>query len=231
MNRSQPNRTPLSEPSAWLAAVCLFASAGLVVSAAAQMQAPDANGQSLQQAQQQGQATGERRSPAPIERRPGQPRPVDVLQGQHLAQWMNEHKSLPLDQQQQALANERGFRDLAPVEQQRMYQRLAQLNSMNPAQRQRLLSRTEAMERLPPMQRQQVREAMRQLGSLPADRRHIVARTFYTLRDMQPYQRQGYLNSADYASQFNAQERSAIGNLLTVTPFFPPLQAPAPQSR
>ncbi len=78
------------------------------------------------------------------------------------------------------------------------------------------------MERLAPVQRQQVRTAMAQLGSIPEERRHIVSRQFYVLRDMPAAQRQAYMSSPQYQSQFNEQERGAISGLLNVTPIYPP---------
>ncbi len=146
---------------------------------------------------------------------------------QHLAGWMEAHRNLPLAQQQRALENEPGFRSYSPQEQQRMRDRLTQLNAMPPQQRQKVIERTEAMERLAPPQRQQVRNAMAQLGNLPEDRRHVVSRTFYQLRDLPPQQRQAYMNSPQFRGQFSDQERGAISGLLEITPLYPPLQGPA----
>lgn len=150
---------------------------------------------------------------------------------QHLSDWMEVHRNLPLAEQQRALDNEPGFKTLNPQLQQQLHQRLTQLNGMAPEQRQRLLERTEAMERLAPVQRQQVRNAMAELGSIPEERRHIVSREFYQLRDMTPEQRQAYMNSAQYQGQFNEQERGAISSLLNVTPIYAPLQAQSNQPR
>lgn len=150
---------------------------------------------------------------------------------QHLADWMEGHRNLPLAEQQRALENEPGFKTLNPQLQQQLHQRLTQLNGMAPEQRQRLLERTEAMERLAPVQRQQVRNAMAQLGSIPEERRHIVSRQFYQLRDMTPEQRQAFMNSPQYQGQFNEQERGAINGLLNVTPIYAPLQAQSNQPR
>ena len=57
---------------------------------------------------------------------------------------MDRHSNLPLAEQQRALENEPGFRDLPPQTQQRMRDRLTQLNNMTPEQRRRILERTEA---------------------------------------------------------------------------------------
>jgi hypothetical protein len=144
---------------------------------------------------------------------------------EHLAEWMDRHSNLPLEQQQRALQKEPGFHDLPPLTQQRMLDRLSRLNNMPPDQRRRILERNEVMEHLTPNQRQQVRGAMQQLGALPTDRRRVVARTFRELRDMPPAQRQTTLNSEGFRSQFSDTERSTLSNLLAVEPLLP---APQP---
>jgi hypothetical protein len=147
---------------------------------------------------------------------------------EHLQQWMQSHSNLTLDQQQHALDNEPGFRLLNPDVQQRMHQRLAQLNGMTPEQRQRTYARTEAMERLAPQQRQQVRNALTSLGDLPKDRRMYVAREFRAIRDMPPAERQAFLNSPAMRSQFSDQERQTLNGLLEVAPYLPPPAQPGP---
>jgi len=176
-------------------------------------------------------------APAPIERKPPPaPHPQSGnaatpgrlgTNHQHLSEWMQSHSNLTLDQQQHALEAEPGFRQLQPDVQQRMHDRLAQLNAMNPQQRQHALANTEAMERLSPPQRQQVRSALGDLGALPEDRRRFVARTFRALRDMPDAQRQAYLNSPQFRSQFSDHERATLNNLFTVAPYLPPPPPPA----
>ena len=65
----------------------------------------------------------------------GPPARMGAHHGQHLAQWMDSHKSLPLAQQQQALEREPGFHDLAPEVQQRMLNRphAVERNAARPA--------------------------------------------------------------------------------------------------
>jgi Protein of unknown function (DUF3106) len=140
---------------------------------------------------------------------------------EHLAEWMDRHSNMPLEQQQRALQNEPGFHDLPAQTQQRMLDRLSRLNNMPPDQRRRILERNEALEHLNPAQRQQVRGAMQQLGALPADRRRVVARAFRDLRDMPASQRQAMLNSDSFHSQFSDTERGTLSNLLAVEPLLP----------
>ncbi len=153
--------------------------------------------------------------------RPAQKPPQTQQNREHLAEWMDRHSNLPLEQQQRALQNEPGFHDLPLQTQQRMLDRLSRLNNMPPDQRRRILERNEALEHLTPPQRQQVRGAMQQLGALPTDRRRVVARAFRDLRDMPPSQRQATLNSDGFRTQFSDSERSTLSNLLAVEHLLP----------
>ncbi len=180
-------------------------------------------------AQQQHPAPIERRAPpAASQAQPQQQQRAggfrmqnEAGQPQHLAQWMDSHRSLPLEQQQRALAAEPGFRQLRPEEQSRIEGRLQQLNTMTPEQRQRVIARTEAMERLSPPQRVQVRDALKDLGALPEERRRAVARTFRGLRDMSPGQQQAFLNGPQARAQFSDQERSTLNGLVNAAPYLP----------
>lgn len=177
------------------------------------------NSQSVKQTIQQRPLPQVMASPATAANRAGAQNQI------HIGPWMEAHRTLPLAQQQRALESEPGFRALKPQEQQQLHNRLTQLNSMPPAEREKLIERAEMMERLAPVQRQQVRAAMAQLGGIPEERRHLVSRQFFQIRDMQQSQREAYVNSPEYRSQFNEQERSAITGLLNVAPIYPPLQA------
>ncbi|MGI4829764.1 MAG: DUF3106 domain-containing protein [Janthinobacterium lividum] len=146
--------------------------------------------------------------------------------GEHLAEWMNQHRTLSPQQQQQALGHEPGFQTLPSDTQQRMRQRLSQLDAMNPEQRQRLLARNEAMERLTPDQRGEVRGALGQLGSLPMDQRRMVAHTFRALRDLPPQQRIMAFNTGRFGPPLNEGQRIILFNLLRVEPMLPPPASP-----
>ena len=179
---------------------------------------------------------GGQQAPAPIERRPPATQPgtrgpqgqgggarlvgPGRPKGEHLAEWMNQHNNLTLEQQQEALGREPGFRELPAATQQRMRERLSQLNAMSPNQRQRVLDRNEAMERLTPEQRGQVRGAMQQLAGLPPEQRKPVAQSFRELRQLPPNQRMGVLFSPRY-SWMNAEQKSALVHLIQVEPMLP----------
>jgi hypothetical protein len=140
---------------------------------------------------------------------------------EHLPQWMARHSNLSPADQQRALENEPGFRDLPLQTQQRMHDRITQLNNMTPEQRRRLLERNEQIEHLTPTQRQQWHGAIEQYRGLPEDRRRMVARAFRDLREMPQPQRQAILNSDSFRGQFSDQERNTISNLLAVEPYLP----------
>jgi hypothetical protein len=154
---------------------------------------------------------------------PRQATPPHALrpQQEHLERWMDTHRNLTLEQQRSAFAKEPGFKELPSQTQQRMLDRLSQLNNMSPERRRRLLERTEIMERLTPPQRQQVRGALQQLSSLPVERRRLVARAFRDIRAMPIPQREIVLNSDRFRSQFSNQERGTLSNLLAVEPYLP----------
>src|ERR1700751_1196650 len=78
---------------------------------------------------------------------PRQAQPKQPKQ-EHLSQWMERHSNLSPAEQQKALENEPGFRDLSPDAQQRVRNSLTKLNNMSPEQRRRMGGRTEAMEPL-----------------------------------------------------------------------------------
>lgn len=139
---------------------------------------------------------------------------------------MNQHSNLTPQQQQQALQHEPGFQELPRNTQQRMLDRLSQLDAMTPLQRQRVLARTEAMERLNPDQRAEVRTAMSQLGSLPGDERHAVAQTFRALRELPPEQRIQAYASGRYGTPLNDTQRTVLFHLLQVEPMLPRPDAP-----
>ena len=149
---------------------------------------------------------------------------------EHLQRWMESHGSMSLAEQQRALQNEPGFRELpAPVQANRL-KMLERLYNMNPQQRDRILDRTETLERLAPAQRQQWREAVQRLNALPEPRKHLMATTLLQLRELPPPQREAALNSPSSAAQFSPQERQTLRTLLMGEPY-PPVRTPArPQS-
>ncbi len=170
-------------------------------------------------------------NPLPAQPRPNNSQARPHPDQPHLSQWMQTHSNLTLEQQQKALEAEPGFAQLKPEIQQRMRDRLAELNRMSPDQRQQVIARTESMEHLTPDQRLQVRSALASLGSLPEDRRRAVARAFRTLRALPEEQRQAYLSGPAIRGQFSDSERTVLSNLFAAEPYMPPpAQASVPSA-
>ena len=138
---------------------------------------------------------------------------------------MKSHSNMTPEQQQHALENEPGFRNLPPETQQRLRNTLAQLNRMPAEQRRRQLERNEAIEHLTPAQEQQFHASMAQFNTFPVERRRLIARAFRDLREMPPPQREALLNSDRTRAEFSDQERSTLSGLLAAEPYIP-TQAP-----
>jgi hypothetical protein len=140
---------------------------------------------------------------------------------QHLPEWWANHRNLSPQQQDDALRREPGFRNLPEDQQQRLINRLHSLDAKTPEQQQRIMARNEAFERLSPERRQEVRGAAQALNQMSPDRQQVVRRAFQQLRRMPPGQRQQLLGSSVYGGQFSPQERTVLGNLLSIEPYEP----------
>ncbi len=139
----------------------------------------------------------------------------------HLAQWMEHHSNLSLSEQQRALQNEPGFRELPQQVQQFELNELAHLNNMDPRQRARILEHNEALEPLTAAQQRQWRVAVQDLSLIPPPRRHVLLHAIMDLRELPTDQRQQILNSASFSAQFSDGERKIIGTILTAEPYSP----------
>lgn len=137
----------------------------------------------------------------------------------HLADWMQKHSNMSLADQQRAMQNEPGFRDLPQWQQQQELNQLARLYAMKPAERERTLARNEALERLSPGQQQQYRAAAQQLYALPPARQGLIRSAMLDLREMPPAQREQVVASPAFAAEFpDPGDRAMIRTLLIVEP-------------
>ena len=150
--------------------------------------------------------------------RPGAGEPV---RGQHLPEWMQRHQSLSPEQKEQALRSEPGFNRLPEMQQQNLINRLHKLDSAPPQVRQRILARNEIFERMAPDQKQEIRGASQALSQMSSDRNMAVRHAFRDLRGLPPEQRQNVLNSARFQAEFSPEERTVLGNLLSIEPYQP----------
>lgn len=149
------------------------------------------------------------------------PAPVYAPQG-HLGAWLNEHRGVPIQQQEQMLRRDPSFSRLPKSDQQRLIQQLHRVDQMPEAQRERRLARAEALERLSPQQRSQVNLAMRRWSTMPANRQTMMRQAFRDLRGVPPDQRDTVLNSERYRENFSSDERGILSEVLRVEPYAPP---------
>lgn len=147
--------------------------------------------------------------------------PSPNVRGPHLGNWLDSHQGQSFVGQENALRREPGFNRLPQPQQQRLIDRLHQLDAMPPQQRQRTLGRIENMERLSPGRRDAVRSSAQELSSMDPARKQQVRGAFRVLREMPPGQREQVLNSPAYRSMYSDHERQILGNLLSVEPYTP----------
>lgn len=158
--------------------------------------------------------------------RPGARVAPDGRRGQeHLPAWWAAHRGLSQQQQVDALRRQPGFRNLPAQQQQRLINRLQRFDRQPPMEQQRTLDRQEMFERLSPERRQEVRGATQAFSRMPPQRQQVMRQAFQQLRQMPPDQRERMLHS-DYGRQFTPQERTVLGNLLSIEPYQPHVAQP-----
>jgi len=151
---------------------------------------------------------------------PGYAQPGQAPPG-HLGDWLNQHRNLPVQEQERTLRGDPSFRRLAPSDQQRVVQQLHQVNQLPEEQRQRRLARAEALEHLSPQERMQVNLSARRWAAQPGDRQVMMRNAFRDLRAVPLDQRQTVLNSARYQGVFSPEERGILSDMLRVEPYEP----------
>ena len=139
----------------------------------------------------------------------------------HLGEWLNQHRNLPVEEQERVLRGDPSFRRLPATEQQRVIEQLHQVNRLPEPQQQRRLGRAEMIERLSPQERTQINLSARRWAALPPDRQAIVKRAFQDLRRVPLEQRQTVLDSSRYQGVFSPEERGILSDLLRVEPYQP----------
>jgi Protein of unknown function (DUF3106) len=150
----------------------------------------------------------------------------NVRPGQeHLPQWWESHRGLSPQQQADAMRREPGFRNLPQSQQQRLLNRLRNFDSRSPQAQRRMLNRVEMFERLPPERQQEVRGASAAFNRMPPQQKQRMIQAFQQLRHMPPAERDQMLHSG-YGQQFTPQQRTVLGNLLSIEPYQPSSAAP-----
>jgi hypothetical protein len=138
-----------------------------------------------------------------------------------LGSWLNQHRNLPVQEQERTLRGDPSFRRLSPGDQHRVVEQLHEVNQLTEQQRQRRLGRAEMIERLSPQERTQINYSARRWATLPADRQAMMKRAFQDLRRVPLDQRQTVLNSSRYQGTFTPEERGILFDLLRIEPYQP----------
>ncbi len=140
----------------------------------------------------------------------------------HLEDWLNQHRNIPVQDQERMLSNDPSFRRLPSADQQRLTQQLQQVNRLPEAQRERRLERNEMLERLSPQDRMSLNQSGRAWAAMPPERQAIMKQAFQNLRGVPLDQRGTVLNSARYQGTFSPQERGILSDFLKVEPYEAP---------
>ncbi|HET8637284.1 MAG TPA: DUF3106 domain-containing protein [Acidobacteriaceae bacterium] len=111
-----------------------------------------------------------------------------------------------------------GFRNLPQRQQQRLINRLHEFDQRSPREQQRTLGRVEMFQRLSPERKQEVRGASQALSRMSPQRQQAVRQAFRELRQEPPEERQQMLHS-QFGARFTPQERTVLGNLLSIEPY------------
>lgn len=139
----------------------------------------------------------------------------------HLQDWLNQHRNLPVQDQERLLRNDPSFNRLPAQVQQRLVQQLHQVDQLPEQARERRLARNEMLERLSPQEQMQVTLSARRLDALPPQRQAMMGNAFRDLRAVPLDQRATVLNSARYQGVFNPEERGILSDMLRIEPFQP----------
>jgi len=161
-----------------------------------------------------------RTSPYMTPARPGYGYPGVVPPG-HLGDWLNQHRGLPVQEQERLLRSDPSFNRLPAANQQRLLQQLHSVDQMPEEQRERRLARGEAIEHLAPQDRMRLNQSAQRLAAMAPDRKALVRRAFQDLRSVPINQRQMVLNSNRYQGVFTPEERGVLSDFLLVEPYEP----------
>jgi DNA-directed RNA polymerase subunit F len=140
---------------------------------------------------------------------------------EHLGEWLRQHQNMSFQEQERALRTEPGFNRLPPAKQQKLLERLQQLDAMPPARRERMLARLETWERLSPEQRQQVRVGILEVHQMPFDRQVMIHRAVRDLSEFPQWQRGDILNSPEFRHHYSDYERQVLATLMMAQPYEP----------
>ncbi len=145
----------------------------------------------------------------------------------HLPDWLDQHKDIPVAQQELLIRRDPTFGRLDAQAQSRLLDQLHRVDALPPARRERYLARNEALERLTPDERAAFNQSMEQMTALPPERQTVVRQAFQQLRDYPVARREAQLNTDHYTATLAPEERGMLLNLLRVEPYLPDQKASA----
>jgi len=151
---------------------------------------------------------------------PGYVPPTQLPKG-HLGVWLDQHRNLPVQEQERQLRSDSEFRRLSSADQKRVMQQLHQVNQLTDEQRQRRLARADMIEHLPPQDQARINRSARRWTELPPERQAQMKSAFHDMRAVPLDQRQTMLNSAHYKNAFKHEELGILSDLLRVEPYQP----------
>jgi hypothetical protein len=137
--------------------------------------------------------------------------------GPHKGDWLRKYFGLPPAQREQTLEKDPSFRALPPDAQKHLLDRLRTFNSLPSDKQQKILNRMEIYEHLPPEKQAEANSLYQQYHSLPSDQKSQVSQAFRKMRDMSPEQRSQYMNSNEFQSSFNDQQRDLLRGMSDLT--------------
>ena len=108
-------------------------------------------------------------------------RPPNCHQG-HLGDWLNQHRNLPVQEQERMLRTDPSFRRLPPPNSSAWCSSCIRSIRLTEEQRQRRLARAEIIEHLSPQERMRINLSARRWAELPADRQALMKSAFRDLR-------------------------------------------------
>src|SRR5262249_12506898 len=115
----------------------------------------------------------------------------------------------PADQQK-ALNSAPEFQNLSPEQKEKVLQNLRDFNNLNPAQKQQLIERVRVWEQLTPEQKDRARTLQQRLRAVPEDRQKMMRIALRRLRQMDAEERDRVMNSDQFKSMFNDNERDIM---------------------
>jgi len=138
--------------------------------------------------------------------------------------WIRNHQGMTPEQQQRALENDPGFKDLPAARQAALRERLRKFNSLDPQQRERAMRRWEFLETLKPEQREQLRQSNQELKK-PSRRPSAHGPQSPSLpAPDDPEGREEVFKSDRFHNTFSGQEQDILKRL---SAFSPPPEEPA----